>query len=139
MKGTERATDILLMTNAKLGGIDAAAKTLNTYIRAGGVILLISNRFDSDIKTWGESVGWKYMRISATGKNPHLDSRTRETWDTLRETDPELWKATILYQGESDDYVRLFSNITIDRMLDENTPPAGTPLIGSISVLHWLD
>lgn len=132
LKGTERATDILLIDEVEAWGIDAAAKTLNTYIRAGGVILLISNRFDSDIKTWGESVGWKYMRIDYW-ENPHLDSRTRETWDTLRETDPELWKATILYQGESDDYIRLFSNITIDRMLDENTPPAGTPLIKVIS------
>lgn len=132
LKGTERATDILLIDEVEGWKENAAAMTLNTYIRAGGIILLLSNRFDEDVKIWVKSVGGTYMRIDYW-ENPHLDSRTRETWDTMRETDPELWKATILYQGDNDDYIRLFNNITIDRMLDENTPPVGTPLVKALS------
>lgn len=133
LKGTERATDILLIDECENWGVDAAAKTLNTYIRAGGIIILISNKFDEDVKIWGESVGWKYIRIDYW-ENPHLDSRTRETWDTLRDTDPEFWKATIMYQGASDDYARLFSNITIDRMFGGESPhPVGNPLVKAVS------
>lgn len=132
LKGTERATEILFIDECEWNSQDAAAKTLNTYIRAGGIICLVSNKFSSDIKIWGKSVGAKYVRVDYW-ENPHLDERTRQTWDDLRENDYELWKATILYQGEADDYVRLFNNITIDRMLDENTPPVGTPLIKALS------
>lgn len=133
LKGTERATDILLIDECEGWGVDAAAKTLNTYIRAGGIIILISNHFDEDVKIWGQSVGAKYVRIDYW-ENVHLDNRTRETWDRLRENDPDLWKATILYQGTTDDYVRLFSNITIDRCLGgENPHPVGTPIVKAIS------
>ena len=132
LKGTERATEILFIDEVEWNSIDAAAKTLNTYIRAGGIILLVSNKFSTDIKVWGKSVGAKYIRVDYW-ENPHLDDRTRQTWDDLRENDYELWKATILYQGEADDYVRLFNNITIDRMLDENTSPVGTPLVKALS------
>lgn len=133
LKGTERATDILLIDECEWNNIDAAAKTLNTYIRAGGVIILIANKLSSDLILWGKSVGAKYVRIDYW-ENPHLDSRTRDTWDTLRETDYDLWKATIMYQGESDEYARLFSNITIDRMFGGESPhPVGTPLIKVIS------
>lgn len=121
LKGTERATDILLIDEVEGWQQNAAAMTLNTYIRAGGIIVLISNHFDEDVKIWVKSVGGTYMRIDYW-ENPHLDTRTLETWETMRETDPELWKATILYQGENDDYVRLFSNITIDRMLGAEDP-----------------
>ena len=133
LKGTERATAILLIDECEGWGIDAAAKTLNTYIRAGGIIVLLSNKFDEDVKTWVKSVGGKYMRIDYW-ENPHLDARTRDTWDTLRETDPELWKATIMYQGDSDEYVRLFSNIDIDRMFGGESPhPVGSALVKAIS------
>ena len=129
LKGTERATDILLIDECEGWGVDAAAKTLNTYIRAGGVIILLSNRFDEDVKIWCQSVGGKYLRIDYW-ENPHLDSRTRASWDEMREIDPEYWKATILYQGESDDYARMFSNITIDRLLGgENPHPVGSPIV----------
>ena len=133
LKGTERATEVLLIDECEGWGVDAAAKTLNTYIRAGGIIILLSNRFDEDVKVWCQSVGGKYVRIDYW-ENPHLDSRTRETWDTLRETDNELWKATILYQGNNDEYIRLFNNITIDRMLGGESPhPVGTPLVKAIA------
>ena len=133
LKGTERATEILFIDECEWNNIDAAAKTLNTYIRAGGIILLVSNKFSSDLKVWGQSVGAKYIRIDYW-ENPHLDERTKQTWETLRETDYELWKATIMYQGETDDYVRLFSNITTDRMLGSESPhPVGTPLVKVIS------
>ena len=91
LKGTERATDILLIDECEGWGVDAAAKTLNTYIRAGGVIILLSNRFDEDVKIWCQSVGGKYLRIDYW-ENPHLDSRTRASWDEMREIDPEYWK-----------------------------------------------
>ena len=133
LKGTERATEILLIDECELWGVDAAAKTLNTYIRAGGIIVLLSNKFDTDVLTWVRSVGGKYMRIDYW-ENPHLDARTRESWDTMRETDYEYWKATIMYQGESDDYVRLFSNIDIDRAFGGESPhKVGTPLVKVIS------
>ena len=133
LKGTERATEILLIDEVEGWQQNAAAMTLNTYIRAGGIILLVSNRFDQDVLTWGKSVGAKYVRIDYW-ENPHLDPRTKETWETMRETDYEYWKATIMYQGEADDYVRLFSNLTIDRMFGGESPhPVGTPLIKVIS------
>lgn len=133
LKGTERATEVLLIDECEGWGIDAAAKTLNTYIRAGGIIILISNHFDEDVKVWGQSVGWKYMRIDYW-ENPHLDNRTLETWETLRETDPDLWKATIMYQGASDDYVRLFSNIDIDRAFGGESPhKVGSALVKAMS------
>lgn len=133
LKGTERATEILFIDECEWNNIDAAAKTLNTYIRAGGIIILVSNKFSSDLKVWGESVGAKYIRIDYW-ENPHLDERTKTTWDTLRETDPDLWRATIMYQGESDEYVRLFSNIDIDRMMGSESPhPVGTAIVKAIS------
>ena len=133
LKGTERATEILLIDECEWNNIDAAAKTLNTYIRAGGIIILVANKLSSDLIMWGKSVGAKYVRIDYW-ENPHLDARTRDTWDTLRETDYDLWKATIMYQGESDEYTRLFSNITIDRMFGGESPhPVGTPLVKVIS------
>ena len=133
LKGTERATEILFIDECEWNNIDAAAKTLNTYIRAGGIICLVANKFSSDLKVWGKSVGAKYIRIDYW-ENPHLDERTKQTWETLRETDYDLWKATIMYQGESDDYVRLFSNITIDRMFGGDSPhPVSDPLIKVIS------
>ena len=133
LKGTERATEILLIDECEWNNIDAAAKTLNTYIRAGGIIILIANKLSPDLIVWGKSVGAKYVRIDYW-ENPHLDPRTKETWETLRETDYDLWKATIMYQGESDEYARLFSNITIDRMFGGESPhPVGTPLIKVMS------
>lgn len=133
LKGTERATEILLIDECEWNNIDAAAKTLNTYIRAGGVIILVANKLSPDLIVWGKSVGAKYVRIDYW-ENPHLDPRTKETWETLRETDYDLWKATIMYQGESDEYARLFSNITIDRMFGGESPhPVGTPLVKVIS------
>lgn len=133
LKGTERATEILFIDECEWNNIDAAAKTLNTYIRAGGIIILVSNKFSSDLITWGQSVGAKYVRIDYW-ENPHLDERTKGTWETLRETDYDLWRATIMYQGESDDYVRLFSNITIDRMLGSESPhPVGAPIVKVLS------
>lgn len=133
LKGTERATEILFIDECEWNHIDAAAKTLNTYIRSGGIIILVSNKFSTDLKVWGKSVGAKYLRIDYW-ENPHLDERTRQTWDDLRDTDYELWRATIMYQGEADDYVRLFSNITIDRMFGGDSPhPVSDPLIKVIS------
>lgn len=133
LKGTERATEILLIDECEWNNIDAAAKTLNTYIRAGGIIILVANKLSSDLIMWGKSVGAKYVRIDYW-ENPHLDARTRDTWDTLRETDYDLWKATIMYQGESDEYTRLFSNITIDRMFGGESPhPVGNALVKAIS------
>lgn len=133
LKGTERATEILFIDECEWHSIDAAAKTLNTYIRAGGIILLVSNKFDPDVLTWGKSVGAKYVRVDYW-ENPHLDARTRETWDTLRETDYDLWRATIMYQGEPDEYARLFSNITIDRMFGSEDPhPVGTPIVKAMA------
>lgn len=133
LKGTERATEILLIDECEWNNIDAAAKTLNTYIRAGGIIILVANKLSPDLIVWGKSVGAKYVRIDYW-ENPHLDPRTKETWETLRETDYDLWKATIMYQGESDEYARLFSNITIDRMFGGESPhPVGTPLVKVIS------
>lgn len=133
LKGTERATEILFIDECEWNNQDAAAKTLNTYIRAGGVICLVSNKFSSDLKLWGESVGAKYVRIDYW-ENEHLDERTKATWDTLRETDPDLWRATIMYQGDPDEYARLFSNITIDRMLGSESPhPVGDPVVKAMA------
>lgn len=133
LKGTERATEILLIDEVEGWKENAAAMTLNTYIRAGGIIILISNHFDEDVKIWVKSVGGKYMRIDYW-ENPHLDERTKTTWDTMKETDYDLWRATILYQGQTDEYARLFGNITIDRMFGGESPqPVGTPIIKVIS------
>lgn len=134
LKGTERATDILFIDECEWAGhIDAAAKTLNTYIRAGGIIFLVSNKFSSDLLAWGKSVGAKYVRIDYW-ENEHLDARTKSAWDDLRDTDYELWKATIMYQGDADEYVHLFSNIDIDRAFGGESPhPIGTPVVKAIS------
>lgn len=133
LKGTERATEILLIDECESWGQDAAAKTLNTYIRAGGIIILLSNHFDADIKLWVQSVGGKYMRIDYW-ENPHLDARTRETWETMRATDYEYWLATVMYQGETDNFPRMFSNIDIDRMFGGEDPhPVGSALVKAMA------
>ena len=67
-------------------------------------------------------------------ENPHLDARTRETWETMRATDYEYWLATVMYQGETDNFPRMFSNIDIDRMFGGEDPhPVGSALVKAMA------
>ena len=62
LKTNERAKDILFVDEVEnwKGG---ASATLNTYIRACGLIILVSNHFSQDVKDWAKAFNAQYIRI----------------------------------------------------------------------------
>ena len=95
--------------------------TLNTYLRKGGIIILASNHFPQYILDFAQAYGkkglYQYIRIDYW-ENPYLDEIARESWDALKEENPALWRATIMYDDD-DEYVRLFSPVELESMTDE--------------------
>ena len=121
LKGGERGGKLIFIDEVENWGEKAAMDTLNTYLRKGGIIILASNHFPQYILDFAQAYGkkglYQYIRIDYW-ENPYLDEIARESWDALKEENPALWRATIMYDDD-DEYVRLFSPVELESMTDE--------------------
>ena len=119
LKTNERAKDILLVDEVEnwKGG---AAATLNTYVRACGLIILISNHFSSDVKDWAKAFNAQYVRIDYW-ENPALPQSVLDGWNQLKEINFDLWRATIMYE-DADEFKRIITDAEIFSCYDPYTP-----------------
>lgn len=119
LKTNERAKDILLVDEVEnwKGG---AAATLNTYVRACGLIILISNHFSQDVKDWAKAFNAQYVRIDYW-ENPALPQSVLEGWNQLKEINFDLWRATIMYD-DSDQFAKIMTDAEIFSCFDPYTP-----------------
>lgn len=127
LKTNERAKDILLIDEVE-NWKQGAAATLNTYIRACGLIILISNHFSKDVKDWAKAFNATYLRIDYW-ENPYLPKYVKDGWDKLKEENYDLWRATIMYD-DSDQFAKIMTDKEIFSCLDAYEPTK--PYVASV-------
>lgn len=116
LKGGELGGKLIFIDEVENWGEKAAMDTLNTYLRKDGIIILASNHFPQYVLDFAEAYRKvslsQYIRIDYW-ENPYLAATTRAIWDSLKEENETLWRATVLY-SDDDEYVRLFSPIELE-------------------------
>ena len=119
LKTNERAKDILFVDEVEnwKGG---ASATLNTYIRACGLIILVSNHFSQDVKDWAKAFNAQYIRIDYW-ENPALPKYVLDGWNQLKIENYDLWRATIMYD-DTDQFKRIITDAEIFSCFDPYTP-----------------
>lgn len=119
LKTNERAKDILFVDEVEnwKGG---ASATLNTYIRACGLIILVSNHFSQDVKDWAKAFNAQYVRIDYW-ENPALPKYVLDGWNQLKVENYDLWRATIMYD-DTDQFKRIITDAEIFSCFDPYTP-----------------
>lgn len=119
LKTNERAKDILFVDEVEnwKGG---ASATLNTYIRACGLIILVSNHFSQDVKDWAKAFNAQYIRIDYW-ENPALAKFVLDGWNQLKIENYDLWRATIMYD-DTDQFKRIITDAEIFSCFDPYTP-----------------
>ena len=119
LKTNERAKDILFVDEVEnwKGG---ASATLNTYIRACGLIILVSNHFSQDVKDWAKAFNAQYVRIDYW-ENPALPKYVLDGWNQLKVKNYDLWRATIMYD-DTDQFKRIITDAEIFSCFDPYTP-----------------
>ena len=136
LKGGNRAGKILIIDEVENWQEKAAMDTINTYIRFGGIIILISNHFPQYImdiyQAFRENGKGYYARIDYW-ENEYLDPTTRKIWDSLKEQNEPLWRSRILYD-EVDEYSRLFSPNELESMFDQSFDTDTKPMNKSIGI-----
>ena len=133
LKGGEKGGKLIFIDEVENWGEKAAMDTLNTYLRKDGIIILASNHFPQYILDFAEA----YRKVSLSiyiridyWENPYLAPTTKAIWDSLKEENETLWRATVLYDDE-DEYVRLFSPIELESMTadyDSDFKPLNTSI-----------
>ena len=118
LKGGEKGGKLIFIDEVENWGEKAAMDTLNTYLRKDGIIILASNHLPQYILDFAEA----YKKVSLSlyiridyWENPYLAPTTKAVWDSLKEENETLWRATVLY-SDDDEYVRLFSPVELESM-----------------------
>lgn len=121
LKGGEKGGKLIFIDEVENWGEKAAMDTLNTYLRKDGIIILASNHFPQYVLDFAEA----YRKVSLSiyiridyWENPYLAPTTKAVWDSLKEENEALWRATVLY-SDDDEYVRLFSPLELESMVSE--------------------
>lgn len=121
LKGGEKGGKLIFIDEVENWGEKAAMDTLNTYLRKDGIIILASNHFPQYVLDFAEA----YRKVSLSiyiridyWENPYLAATTKAVWDSLRQENEALWRATVLY-SDDDEYVRLFSPLELESMTTE--------------------
>ena len=133
LKGGEKGGKLIFIDEVENWGEKAAMDTLNTYLRKDGIIILASNHLPQYILDFAEA----YKKVSLSlyiridyWENPYLAPTTKAVWDSLKEENETLWRATVLY-SDDDEYVRLFSPVELESMTadyDSDFKPLNTSI-----------
>lgn len=133
LKGGEKGGKLIFIDEVENWGEKAAMDTLNTYLRKDGIIILASNHLPQYILDFAEA----YKKVSLSlyiridyWENPYLAPTTKAVWDSLKEENETLWRATVLY-SDDDEYVRLFSPVELESITadyDSDFKPLNTSI-----------